>query len=672
MVKRRDFIGGIATVAAAQLAPAFIQRELAFAQTPPEAGPPPSNGVSNGLVAPPGGGLTGNRNYYLYAGGAPIKDLALEVEVTEDFVADGGFSLQLNAWGPTGANSTWQQYCYGFYTEDKAKPQISWSIENWPSNEYIDHLHETIGLKKPGDMFNLHGERVMVPGPGVRLPAGYKFKILLLHDPKDPRAAVVGAAYTVIDNHGKTIINDRPRILSYKFSHSETPIAPAALDPIVTCSLDVCARAGGVYGFLKSGAAKLTYSAATPLTVLKGHPEGLAAPNTVTAESANTVYSEMPPGPAKSLVQMLSTIKAPAFRPGAPFAVSRAFDADRTDLFAISVSGQLMIFSADGAGRWQKSEGYGPINMAQPNTAIAGVKRFGTENQTGVFLVDQEGQLQTFWVTAKGVEGPIAVGPKDFAQRGAPLAASPQFSARDQTDVFLVDKAGQLNVFWARGASALSGPVRIGPADFANPHAPLAVSQRFGTRETSVFLISKAGTLSRFFVDAAGGWMGPENIGEAGAFHAGASLAAAQGARPEQTNVFIVGNGGRLNIFSAEKTGPWSGANVIGPPALDAGSPIALASQAGRTQADVYVVDRKGVLTLYAADGAGAWSAPQSLGQAGAAPPGAHLAVSPRFGMPNRTEIFVINQTGNATGWPAATWLDKSAWVTPKMLAMEV
>ena len=148
--------------------------EFAFAETLPAAN----------LVPPPRGGLHANYNYYLYAGGNPITDLSVEVHLTEDLVAEAGFSIQLNGWSPTNARSVWQQYCYGFYTENIAKPQISWSIENLPTSEYREYLHRTIGLRIPSDLFNLHGQRVMVPGPGVKVPKGYKFRIALVHDPK--------------------------------------------------------------------------------------------------------------------------------------------------------------------------------------------------------------------------------------------------------------------------------------------------------------------------------------------------------------------------------------------------------------------------------------------------------------------------------------------------------
>jgi hypothetical protein len=600
--------------------------------------------------------------------------LTVDIDFTEDFVAEAGFSIQLNGWSPTNARCTWQQYNYGVYTEDKAKPQLSWSIQNWPSNEYIDHLHQSIGLK-PGSLFNLHGQRMMVPGPGFKVPAGYKFKIGLLHDPKDASGAVIGAAFSVVDNHGKTIINERPLIRSYKFADTSTPIESAALASVITCQLNICARAGSIYGFLESGAGTITYAATTRLTVMNRHPDGMAAPNIITAESANTVYGELPAAPARRFTQTLATIKAPAYRAGGPFAVSRHFDAERTDLFVVSLNGQLNVFSADGAGRWARSPGYGPINMAQPHTAVAATKRFGTDDQTGVFLVDQHGRLQAFWIGPNGVDGPTAVGDKGFAQKGAPLAASRQFGARDQTDLFLFDTTGQLNVFWAQGAGPLNGPVKIGPVGFAPNGAQLAASQRFGTLQTDVFAIDKSGALSRFWVDT-GGWNGSEKISESDFAKPGGHVAvAAPAGKTDQTDVFLVDKHEQLIVFSAAKEGSWRGPVPVGPTGFaDPGAAIAVSQQSGHAQTDVFVVDKKGTLHVFSSNDAGHWSPPKQIGQPGAAPSGAYLVASPQFGVMNRTDVFVINDIDtNATGWPEVTWADvKSVWAGPKKLSTEV
>jgi hypothetical protein len=84
-----------------------------------------------------------------------------------------------------------------------------------------------------------------------------------------------------------------------------------------------------------------------------------------------------------------------------------------------------------------------------------------------IHLVDNKGQLNVFWVNNAGAwGGPQGIGPTGFAPEGAAVAASQQFGAVNQTDVFVVDQAGQLNVFWVNNAGAWGGPQAIGPASF--------------------------------------------------------------------------------------------------------------------------------------------------------------------------------------------------------------
>jgi hypothetical protein len=363
------------------------------------------------------------------------------------------------------------------------------------------------------------------------------------------------------------------------------------------------------------------------------------------------------------------------FQPGGAFAVSRRFDADQTALFAISISGQLVMFSVDRAGHWKQSHGHGPVNMAGPHSAIAASKRFGVNDQTGVFLIDQNGQLQAFWLDAKGMTGPVPVSAEKFATKGAPLAASRHFGV-DQTDVFLFDKKGQLNVFWGRSAGSLNGPVKIGPPEFVPDKAQLAASQRFGANQTNVFVVDKTGTLNNFWVDGTGSWNGPEKISKADFAHPGGHVAAGQRAgNANQTDVFLVDKKGRLNVFSVQGNGLWNGPVPIGPSGLAVrGASVAVSTHFGIVQTDAFVADKNGTLNVFSVDGEGAWSEPKQIGPPGVAPSGAFVAASQQFGVKNQTNVFLINQTGvNAPGWPVVFWVDSAnAWAGPKALVSEV
>lgn len=662
MVIRRDIVTGVAAVLAN-----CVSSKFAFGRDSNET----RSTANAGAVPPPSGGLRGNSNYFFHSDGNPITELSVVIDVTKDIVAPLGFSVQLNGYSPPNAACVWQQYCLGFYTG--ARPQIGWVMEGWPSGAYFQHLHETLGLGKGSDLYNVR--RQLVSMRGATIPAGYKLKIALAHDPKHPNGTIVGASFSVTDNHGKSASSGRQLIQSFRFDRTKTAIAPEALAPILAFELDIVGVANNQYSFLESGAGTITYAATSSLTVKNKHPAGTAAEHIVTGEQANTVYGELDARPSRRFTQTLVAAQTPMFRPGGAFAVSRRFDADQTALFAISISGQLTMFSVDRAERWKQSPHYGPVNMALPQSAIAVSKRFGVNGQTGVFLIDQNGQLQAFWLDGKGMTGPVPVGPKKFATHGAPLAASRQFGT-NQTDVFLFDKNGQLNVFWAKSAGSFNGPVKIGPADFVPNRAQLAASQRFGANRTDLFAVDKTGTLNNFWVDGTGGWNGPEKISKADFAHPGGHVAVGQRAgNANQTDVFLLDKKGRLNVFSAQGKGKWNGPAPIGPAGLAvAGAPVAVSTHFGIVQTDVFVADKNGALNVFSADGEGAWSDPKQIGQPGVAPNGAFVAASQQFGVKNQTSVFLINQTGvNAPGWPVIFWADPaSGWSGPKALVTEV
>ena len=82
-----------------------------------------------------------------------------------------------------------------------------------------------------------------------------------------------------------------------------------------------------------------------------------------------------------------------------------------------------------------------------PGAVIAASQQFGAVNQTDALVVDKAGQLSVFWVNNAGNwGGPLGIGAAGFAPAGAAVAASQQFGAVNQTDAFVVDNAGQLSV----------------------------------------------------------------------------------------------------------------------------------------------------------------------------------------------------------------------------------
>src|SRR5205814_1209900 len=65
--------------------------------------------------------------------------------------------------------------------------------------------------------------------------------------------------------------------------------------------------------------------------------------------------------------------------------------------------------------------------------------------------------------------------------------------------------------------------------------------------------------------------------------------------------------------------------------------------QFGLNQTDVFSVASNGAVQVRWVQGAGNWNGPLAISPPGLAPPGAHLAVSNQFGLPNQTDEFVVD-----------------------------
>jgi uncharacterized integral membrane protein len=174
----------------------------------------------------------------------------------------------------------------------------------------------------------------------------------------------------------------------------------------------------------------------------------------------------------------------------------------------------------------------------------------------------------------------------------------------NQTDVFVVGNAGATEVSWVQGAGAWNGPLGITPANNAPAGAHLATSPQFGVlNQTDVFVVGTSGATEVSWVEGASAWQGPLGITPTGATPPGAGLAASnQFGVSNQTDVFMVGNAGATEVSWVQ--------------------------------------------------GADAWHGPLGITPANNAPAGAHLATSAQFGVPNQTDVFLVDTTGTtAVSW---------------------
>jgi len=230
------------------------------------------------------------------------------------------------------------------------------------------------------------------------------------------------------------------------------------------------------------------------------------------------------------------------------------------------------------------------------------------------------------------------------------VAASPQYGLGAQTDVFSIGTNGQLNVSWVVQAGTWNGPGGIGPAGVFPAGAAVAASNQYGLpNQTDAFAIGNNGQLQVCWVLDAGAWSGPGGIGPAGVYPPGAALAASpQYGLGAQTDVFAVANNGQLQVSWVVHAGAWSGPGGMGPAGVfPPGAAVAASPQYGvPNQTDVFAIGNNGQLHVFWVEGGGTWNGPVGLGPVGLFPPGAALTASNQYGVPNQTDVFAIGDNG--------------------------
>jgi hypothetical protein len=246
-------------------------------------------------VPTPSSGLGSNSNYILYSDCNPLINLSITINVTQDIVCESasgsiiGFGFQLNAYSPPSEMSAWQQYviaCFG--------SELIGAVDNWPIS----------GANIINDSFNL----TSLPSPKV--PAGYQLTISLEND---QNGNVTGATYVVIDDSGNTLANVPLNLLSI------AGVTPAELAPITAFELNLVGPANGESAALSSGAGSITYTASNVLSVLNQEP-ACTESGYITAETANSFYSTLPPAFSNTFTQSFEVIAGrPMIRkPGKP------------------------------------------------------------------------------------------------------------------------------------------------------------------------------------------------------------------------------------------------------------------------------------------------------------------------------------------------------------------
>jgi hypothetical protein len=197
----------------------------------------------------------------------------------------------------------------------------------------------------------------------------------------------------------------------------------------------------------------------------------------------------------------------------------------------------------------------------------------------------------------------------------------------------------------------------------------LAASNQFGIpNQTDVFSVEKGGTLSVFSITGNGAWEGPRPISAKDFFTSDTAVAASdQFGLTNQTDVFAIDRKGTLSVFWINNKNTWNGplsietSTGLFPP----GAAVAASKQFGLpNQTDVFAIDKDGRLRGFWITGnAPDWKGPISVSETGLFPPGGAVAASNQFGIPNQTDVFAIDKSGALKGF----WITGNApdWKGP-------
>jgi hypothetical protein len=294
---------------------------------------------------------------------------------------------------------------------------------------------------------------------------------------------------------------------------------------------------------------------------------------------------------------------------------------------------------------------------------VAASPRFGG-SETDVFSIGATGQIGVSWVTAAGAwNQPLPLTPINTFPPGGHLAAIQQFGTAT-TDVFAVDMQGALNVLSAGKPGSSYWRSKLTPPNTYSSGVSVAVAgqRRVGViplpgplNQTDVFVVGADGGLNVHFVVEGGSWgfmpVGPRNIAPPGTPLGAGTRTSPQGfLEAYETYAFLVDGTGALNAYSVDHTGVWQHQIISAPGTFPPRTYIAVCEQVGTgnanvgNQLDVFAIDDNGTLNVFYTSGAG-WSN-QKIHPNIALTPGAPLVASQQF-------ITGVNQTNLMTFAPS-------------------
>jgi hypothetical protein len=369
----------------------------------------------------------------------------------------------------------------------------------------------------------------------------------------------------------------------------------------------------------------------------------VTVPLNATGQPVSYTFTVTATGPAGSASAAVSVTASSLVSGG--YATPRYGVPGQTDVFGVTPSGALTVRSATGRGGWTTAA-LTAAGFAPPGAAIATSPQYGVADQTDVFVTGSNGAVDLLWANGEGAWHSGAISGPGFAPPGAVVATSPQYGVAGQTDVFVTGTNGAVDLLWASGDRAWHS-MPVSAPGLARPGAAVATSPQYGVAgQTDVFVTGANGAVDLLSSSGQGIWHSMP-VSAPGLAPRGAAIATSpQYGVADQTDVFVTGSNGAVNLLWASGEGTWHSMPVSAPGLARPGAAVATSPQYGLAgQTDVLVTGANGAVDLLWAGGEGAWRS-RVLSAPGLAPRGAAIATSPQYGVADQTDVFVTGSNG--------------------------
>jgi hypothetical protein len=241
------------------------------------------NGICTGNVP---GVLNSNSNYFIDNACQNILGLSVILNVTQDMMSDNGFTLQLNANSPSGAEpDAFQQY--GFSVTGNS---IQGFINNWKDVSTQIVCGDTGLCSTPLD----NG-----------IPAGYTLILQLLNDNS---GNITGANYSVLDNNRYILANDTFLVQNAGCNCGGTCLGfqQGDLSPVTAFTVDIVGPGNGIGTTFSSGGGSIMYSASGGPMVPMSSVPACVETDLQTLETSNASYGMLNGCPAQNITQPFS------------------------------------------------------------------------------------------------------------------------------------------------------------------------------------------------------------------------------------------------------------------------------------------------------------------------------------------------------------------------------